>query len=130
MAQEEGNTISFQDVTLYQMTPYLRREGGVSAGLTGDKLSDKSGELSDRELLQAIAEPVSSTQRTSREHVKAAIIELCCVAELSAQEIAGLLSRKEQTVRQYIEELCRDGELNAKFPLKTHPKQKYRASSK
>ncbi len=95
----------------------------------GGELSDKGGELSDKERLQEIASPVSSTQRSSKEAVRFAIIELCSEAELSATEIAGLLSRKEQTVRQYIEELSKDRCLVPKYPLKTHPKQKYRASS-
>lgn len=93
-----------------------------------DKLSDKGAEPADRATLEAIAEPVSSTQRSSREHVKAAIIELCSVAELSASQLSGFLNRKEPTVRQYVEELCRDELLRAKHKFKTHPGQKYRAS--
>ncbi|QHI68892.1 hypothetical protein [Tichowtungia aerotolerans] len=102
-------------------------EPAVEAELS-DKLSDKTGELSNRDELEAIAEPVSSTQRSSREHVKTAIIELCSVAELSATQLSGLLNRKEATVRQYIEELCKTGALLSKYPLKTHPRQKYKAS--
>ena len=98
------------------------------SGKLSDKLSIKDVELSNREELKAIAEPVSSTQRSSNEQVKTAIIELCSVAELSASQLSGLLNRKEQTVRQYIEKLRKDNLLQAKYSLKTHPRQKYRAS--
>ena len=79
------------------------------------------GELSDKAGLREIALSVSTTQRSSKETVRSAIIALCQKNELSALEMANLLNRREQTVRQYIEELCREGSLTPKYKLKTHP---------
>lgn len=97
------------------------------------KLSHKDSELShkrsDNDDLKEIAAPVSSSERSSRETVRLAIVALCRKEELSVQEIAELLNRKEQTVRKYIEQLCDEGLLKPKFPLKTHPKQRYRGES-
>ena len=98
-------------------------------GELSHKLSHKDGELShklsDHEDLKQIAELVSSSERSSREEVKRVIVCLCGKGELSVQEISELLKRKEQTVRKYIDDLCQEGHLVPKFPVKTHPKQRY-----
>lgn len=96
-----------------------------------EKLSDKGSELShklsDNEDLKQIAELVSSSERSSREDVKRVIVSLCGKAELSVQEMSEFLKRQEQTVRKYIDDLCQEGRLAPKFPVKTHPKQRYRS---
>lgn len=72
----------------------------VVEGELSGKLSDKDAELYDKGELEAIAESVSSTQRSSREHVKAAIIELCSVAELSGSRKEVQLPKDADPLRQ------------------------------
>ena len=58
-----------------------------------------------------------------------AIVDLCSIRELNVSELAALLNRKEETIRDtYLKVMCEAGILMRKYPnILTHPNQKYSA---
>jgi len=77
--------------------------------------------------LKEIAEPVASSARSSKEIVRAVIVELCEGRYLSLPELAELLNRETESLRnKYITPMLREGKLLQKHPsIKNHPKQCY-----
>lgn len=77
--------------------------------------------------LQQIATKVTETKKSPKSLVSQTIVDLCKVTALSISEMAYLLNRKEDSLRNhYINYLCDQGILKRQYPnILNHPKQKY-----
>jgi predicted HTH transcriptional regulator len=95
---------------------------GLSVNLEGLEL----GVVLKAELLQ-LAEPVSGTKKSSKQLVSNTILSLCSKAELSIEQLAGLLNRSVPVIRQdYVRPLIKEKKLFYRFPTNpSHPKQAY-----
>jgi predicted HTH transcriptional regulator len=78
-------------------------------------------------LLQQLAEPVARRGRQDRQIVREAIIAMCRVRPLRPAELANLLNRSAQALRQqYLNSLLDEGRLRYLYPGEpTHPNQAY-----
>ena len=79
--------------------------------------------------LRKIAAPVREKPEAKRQLMEATIVKLCRGRFLTLQQLADLLGRNEQTLRNdYIEDMVSDGRLRLRFPhnLKS-PQQGYGA---
>lgn len=82
------------------------------------------------EKLRKQGESVSLTKRTSPDKVRAAIVELCREQFLTLGELAELLNRRPDPLRNdYLSPMARDGTLERRFPDPKHPQQAYRTAS-
>ena len=79
------------------------------------------------EKLQQIAKRITGTKKSPKSLVSQTILDLCQITALSISEMARLLSRKEDSLRNhYINLLCGQGVLKRQYPnILNHPKQKY-----
>ncbi len=79
------------------------------------------------EELEQIAKRVTETKKSPKSLVSQTIIDLCQITPLSISEMAYLLNRKEDSLRNhYINHLCDQGVLKRQYPnILNHPKQKY-----
>jgi len=125
----------------YYFLPGRHPVGGVALSLdeqrdniipevqrNGTEVQHSGAEVQHKAALEEIAAPVAGSKRGNRNEVEAAIVELCRIKEMSCQEIATLLCRTEQTIQNhYLNRMCEAGLLTPKFPIKHHPKQRYRA---
>jgi len=95
---------------------------------------DSSGSVQSsesREKLLEIAQPIRETQRVSdRQKMKDVIVRLCSVRSLSHRELADLLDRNSDGLRdQYLSELVEAGRLKLQHPGRiSHPDQSYIAN--
>lgn len=80
----------------------------------------------DPDLLR-LAEPVRVSGSTSREVVRDTILALCSQRFLTVRELATLLNRKPETIRdQYVKGMVREGTLVLKYPeTPSHREQAY-----
>jgi predicted HTH transcriptional regulator len=81
--------------------------------------------------LQQIAKNISRSKKSSnQELVIQTILDLCRIQALSISEMAQLLNRKENSLRNhYINPMCDQGILKRQYPnILNHPKQKYYTS--
>jgi len=93
------------------------------------EVAHKEIEVAHRVLLD-IAAAVASARRSPKKMVEKTIVSLCERQELSSRELASLLKRGEQSLRtHYLNPLCENGRLHRKYPIKTHPRQKYSAQA-
>jgi len=78
--------------------------------------------------LHEIAEPVRSQRETPKNIVEATILLLCEEEFLTLEDLAELLNRNKDTLRNhYINPMLDDGRLEAKYKnIRTHPRQGYR----
>jgi ATP-dependent DNA helicase RecG len=78
--------------------------------------------------LKNLAQPVSATGKAPREAVEAILLQLCREQCLNLEQLARLLSRKRDSLRNnYINPMVDRGLLDPKHPnIRNHPKQKYR----
>jgi len=78
--------------------------------------------------LREIAEPVRSQWKTPKTIVEATILHLCEEEFLTLEDLADLLNRTKDTLRNhYINPMLDDGRLEAKYKnIRTHPRQGYR----
>ena len=78
--------------------------------------------------LREIAEPVSSLRKAPREVVEAMILQLCKEDFLTLDELADLLNRRKDSLRNhYINPMLEDGRIEAKYKnIRNHPRQGYR----
>ena len=83
------------------------------------------------EPLPAIVEEVRSRQRSNPAKVEAALLFLCQDRYVTAQELAEMLQRGMETLKNhYISKLIRQGKLELRFPGQpTHPAQAYQTSA-
>jgi len=81
--------------------------------------------------LREIAEPVRSQWKTPKTIVEATILHLCEEEFLTLEDLADLLNRTRDTLRNhYINPMLDDGRLEAKYKnIRTHPRQGYRTVS-
>ena len=92
------------------------------------ELQHKASELQHKQILEDIAAPIAGSKRSNPDEIRAVIIEICKVKEMSCQEISTLLKRKEKTIiNHYLIPMCDSGLLKSKYKVKQHPKQKYGA---
>ncbi len=84
------------------------------------------------EQLQQIAKTVRDSKKSPQNFVRQIILDLCQIRALSLSEIAQLLSRKEDSLRNhYINPMCDQGILKRQYPnILNHPKQKYYTQKK
>lgn len=84
------------------------------------------------EQLKQIANVVKVSKKSSKNLVTQVILELCQVKALSLSEMAQLLNRKEDSLRNhYINPMCDQGVLKRLYPnILNHPQQKYCISKK
>jgi ATP-dependent DNA helicase RecG len=87
---------------------------------------DENSVHSERSL-QALAALIKSKGRAPADFVQNIIIKMCAKKELSIRELAALLGRSEQTIRNnYVNRMCDKGLLLRKYPsVHHHPRQKY-----
>jgi len=78
--------------------------------------------------LRTIAEPVRTSRKAPKEMVEATILLLCEGRYLTLEELATLLNRSKDSLRNhYINPLLEGGRLEAKYKnVRTHPLQGYR----
>ena len=78
--------------------------------------------------LREIAEPVRSQRKTPKNIVEVTILHLCEEEFLTLEDLADLLNRTKDTLRNhYINPMLDDGRLEAKYKnIRTHPRQGYR----
>jgi hypothetical protein len=83
------------------------------------------------ESLPAIVLEIRGQQRSNPAKVVAAILALCQDRYVTAQELAEMLQRGMETLKNhYISKLIRQGKLELRFPEQpTHPAQAYRATT-
>jgi ATP-dependent DNA helicase RecG len=97
-----------------------------------DSLPPKFGGLSRK--LDGVPETLrarvaSLGRRSLPAELEQAIEALCRWRELGADEIAAIVARRRDTIRDYLARMVRDGRLTLKFPDQpNHPHQAYRAS--
>jgi len=87
-----------------------------------------SGTMS-KEVLLALAAPIAANKRTDSEIVREVILKLCGMRPFSADDLAGLLNRNAQGLRErYLGPLVDSGLLRLRFPTSpNHPDQAYTA---
>jgi len=80
--------------------------------------------------LREIAEPVSSLRKAPREVVEAMILQLCKEDFLTLDELADLLNRRKDSLRNHhINPMLEDGRIEAKYKnIRNHPRQGYRTA--
>jgi ATP-dependent DNA helicase RecG len=80
--------------------------------------------------LRKIAEPVYLTKRTNPEKIRQVILELCSDQFLTPGELAELLNRRPDPLRNdYLSQMFREGSLERRFPSDPkHPQQAYRTA--
>lgn len=80
--------------------------------------------------LRAVAEKVSSKRKMSKEVVEATILQLCNDRYLTLEELAVLLKRSKDSLRNhYINPMLEDGRIEAKYKnVRHHPLQGYRTA--
>lgn len=79
------------------------------------------------EQLKQIAQRITDSKKSSKNLVTQIILDLCQIKALSLSEMAQLLNRKEDSLRNhYINPMCDQGVLRRQYPnILNHPKQKY-----
>jgi predicted HTH transcriptional regulator len=80
--------------------------------------------------LREIAEPVRSLRKAPKEVVEATILHLCEEEFLTLDELADLLNRRKDSLRNhYINPMLEDGRIEAKYKnIRNHPRQGYRTA--
>ncbi len=122
---------SFYSMTLDDMA-YMSLEDWDNLELTDEDSSHLDGNSShldgNSSHLKTIAEAVSTHGKVSSEVLRDTILKLCTLCPLSASELAELLKRKMESLRErHINPLCNEGKLERIHPnIINHPKQKYR----
>lgn len=78
--------------------------------------------------LEALAAPIRAKGRISRDLVEATVLQLCSESWLSLRDLARLLGRAPDTLRNhYLRPLLVSGHISQKFPSSpNHPEQAYR----
>lgn len=108
-------------------------EGGISP--TKEDISPTKGGISPtKEVpvlppeLRSLAEAIRSTKRADREKMEEAILALCQGRFLSLDDLARLLGRQQEGIRdKYVSPLTKQGRLARRFPEKpNHRDQAYR----
>ena len=79
-------------------------------------------------VLLKIAQPVRDKGKSPRKTVEDTILKLCEGRFLTVRNLADLLKRDANSLlNHYLKDMVEKGELELKFPEKTHPQQAYRA---
>lgn len=93
--------------------------------INSEHLDDNS--LEHLEQLQQLAQRIKDSKKSPKNLVSQTILDLCQIKALSLSEMAKLLNRKEDSLRNhYINPLCDQGILKRQYPnILNHPKQKY-----
>lgn len=92
-------------------------------------LAENSEHLSE---LEKIAKKVNRSKKSPKKLVKETILRLCDLKNLSLPQLATLLQREEDSIRNhYITPLCEEGFLQRLYPnIIHHPKQRYLTSKR
>ena len=94
-----------------------------------DDSSQHTDPVLDGAELLAIAEPAREKARLAPAKMRELIRQLCQVQSLTVSQIAGLLNRDPEGIRnRFLSEMLREGVLLARYPDPTHPEQAYRAN--
>ena len=94
-----------------------------------DDSSQHTDPVLDGAELLAIAEPAREKARLAPAKMRELIRQLCQVQSLTVSQIAGLLNRHPEGIRnRFLSEMLREGVLLARYPDPTHPEQAYRAN--
>lgn len=95
----------------------------------GTPAEPKSSDPMDDPGLRAIAEPVASKGKAPPVEVEEVVVALCQGRFLTSEQIAGLLNRNPERVRDvYLSKLVKEGRLNMRFPeAPNSPNQAYTA---
>ncbi len=94
-----------------------------------DGSSQHTDPVLDGAELLAIAEPAREKARLAPAKMRELIRQLCQVQSLTVSQIAGLLNRHPEGIRnRFLSEMLREGVLLARYPDPTHPEQAYRAN--
>jgi hypothetical protein len=80
------------------------------------------------DVLHKIAEPIRSLRKAPRERVEATILRLCEEGFLTLDELAELLDRRKDSLRNhYVNPMLEDGRIEARYKnIRNHPRQGYR----
>ena len=78
--------------------------------------------------LLIIAQPIRTTKKASKDQVEAMLLQLCQDQYLTLEQLARLLNRKRDSLRNnYINPMVDRGLLTPQYPnIRNHPKQKYK----
>jgi hypothetical protein len=94
-----------------------------------DDSSQHTDPVLDGAELLAIAAPAREKARLAPAKMRELIRQLCQVQSLTVSQIAGLLNRHPEGIRnRFLSEMVREGVLLARYPDPTHPEQAYRAN--
>jgi hypothetical protein len=106
------------------------RDGDTAGGLpTSRRHSQHTDPVLDGAELLAIAAPAREKARLAPAKMRELIRQLCQVQSLTVSQIAGLLNRHPEGIRnRFLSEMLREGVLLARYPDPTHPDQAYRAN--
>jgi len=113
------------------MTPDSGSVTPDSGSVTPDSDRGIPGSTLDRDRLLQLAKPVRDTGAAPREIVRATILALCSGRFLSLRELADLLDRNPETLRnEYITKMVKAGRLELRYPEQPrHRQQAYRSAS-
>jgi len=96
-----------------------------------ESVSDGAQTQKEKDHLVGLAAPIKSSRRTAPALVRKVVLELCEDRFLTLGELAELLGRTKQNLRdRYITELVREGQLEVRYPdTPSHPEQGYRTKT-
>ncbi len=99
----------------------------IVVNVTSSNVTSNDGTI--RPELLRLAEPARQNGKMKRENLENLILLLCRKESLSSDELARLLNRDARGLRnRYIIPLVNKGRLQCKYPTKTHPNQRYKAT--
>ena len=124
--EEGGRTaksLQHKDVSLQHRDTSLQHKG--------EGLQHSQPAANEQDKLESIAAEVRDKSRVARGTVVSVVLELCSVKYLTRRELARLLGRREDTIRNhYLNPLVKTGELLLKYPESpNHPEQAYRTAT-
>ena len=123
----EGTGESIPESSQHNAESSQRNEASSQHNAEGSQHNDPV--LADAELL-AIAAPARGKARLPPSQMKELIRQLCERRSLTVAQIAGLLNRHPEGIRnRFLSEMVRERSLLTTHPDPTHPEQSYRANS-
>jgi len=103
----------------------------ISPPHKAESVSDGAQTQKEKDHLVGLAAPIKSSRRAAPALVRKVVLELCEDRFLTLGELAELLGRTKQNLRdRYITELVREGQLEVRYPdTPSHPEQGYRTKT-
>ncbi|MFA6294668.1 MAG: hypothetical protein WC637_22945, partial [Victivallales bacterium] len=126
--KSEHKAVKSEHKSSEYLTPNSEHKGESLSSSSEHKKSEHKAAKSEHKELRRISLKIANSMRSSPILVKETIVKLCSVKELSMSEIASLVNRTEDSVRNhYVNPMVDQGLLVQKFPnIRNHPKQKYK----